>query len=74
MVAELIQKRKIATLLLIIEEDSDYENRFDIDLLASRLIETTEWLMNHDEAKGCPILELVLSGLSVAGSSLFVIL
>jgi hypothetical protein len=34
-----------------VEEDSDYEKRFDIDLLASRLIETTEWLMNHDEAK-----------------------
>jgi hypothetical protein len=59
--------------LLTVEEDSDYEKRFDIDLLASRLIETTEWLMNHDEAKGCPsaILELVLSGLSVAGSGLF---
>jgi hypothetical protein len=37
--------------LLTVEEDSDYEKRFDIDLLASRLIETTEWLMNHDEAK-----------------------
>jgi hypothetical protein len=24
-------------------------------LLASRLIETTEWLMNHDEAKGLSI-------------------
>jgi hypothetical protein len=59
--------------LLTVEEDSDYEKRFDIDLLASRLIETTEWLMNHDEAKGCPsaILELVLGGLSVAGSGLF---
>jgi hypothetical protein len=74
MVAGLIQKRKIATLLFDMEEDSDYEKRFDIDLLASRLIETTEWLMNHDEAKGLSILELVLSGLSVAGSSLFVIL
>jgi hypothetical protein len=43
---------------LLNEEDSDYSG----DLLASRLIETTEWLMNHDEAKGCPsaILELVL--------------
>jgi hypothetical protein len=38
-----------------VEEDSDYEKRFDIDLLASRLIETTEWLMNHDEAKGLSI-------------------
>jgi hypothetical protein len=36
-----------------VEEDSDYEKRFDIDLLASRLIETT-WLMNHDEEGGCP--------------------
>jgi dienelactone hydrolase len=58
MVAELIQKEKIATLLfdlLTIEEDSDYENRFNVDLLASRLIETTEWLMNYDEAKGLSI-------------------
>jgi hypothetical protein len=47
MVAGLIQKKKNATLLfdlLTVEEDSDYEKRFDIDLLASRLIETTEWL------------------------------
>jgi hypothetical protein len=38
MVAGLIQKKKIATLLfdlLTVEEDSDYEKRFDIDLLAS---------------------------------------
>jgi hypothetical protein len=55
MVAGLIQKRKITLLFdLLTIEDSDYEKRFDIDLLASRLIETTEWLMNHDEAKGCP--------------------
>jgi hypothetical protein len=63
MVAGLIQKKNCYIIFdLTIEEDSDYENRFDIDLLASRLIETTEWLMNHDEAKGCPsaILELVL--------------
>jgi hypothetical protein len=75
MVAGLIQKKKITLLfdLLTVEEDSDYEKRFDIDLLASRLIETTEWLMNHDEAKGLSIgyFELVLSGLSVAGSGLF---
>jgi hypothetical protein len=60
--------------LLTVEEDSDYEKRFDIDLLASRLIETTEWLMNHDEAKGCPsaILEY-WSGLSVAGSGLLIL-
>tara|TARA_R110002124_G_C8824671_1_gene504256 strand:+ start:359 stop:1018 length:660 start_codon:yes stop_codon:yes gene_type:complete len=58
MVAELIQKQKIGTLLfdlLTVEEDSVYENRFNIDLLVSRLIETTEWLMNYNEAKSLPI-------------------
>jgi putative phosphoribosyl transferase len=54
MVAELIQTEKIATLLfdlLTVEEDGDYENRFNIDLLASRLIETTEWLMNYNKTR-----------------------
>lgn len=58
MVAELIQKQKIGTLLfdlLTVEEDSVYENRFNIDLLVSRLIETTEWLMKYKEVKGLPI-------------------
>jgi putative phosphoribosyl transferase len=57
-VAELIQKQKIGTLLfdlLTEEEDEIYENRFNIDLLVSRLIETTEWLTGYDEAKGLPI-------------------
>jgi putative phosphoribosyl transferase len=58
MVAELIQKQNIGTLLfdqLTEEEDKVYENRFNIDLLVSRLIETTEWLMEYDEVKGLPI-------------------
>jgi putative phosphoribosyl transferase len=58
MVAELIQKQNIGTLLfdlLTAEEDQIYENRFNIDLLVSRLIETTEWLMNYDESKGLAI-------------------
>lgn len=58
MVAELIQKQNIGTLLfdlLTEEEDQIYENRFNIDLLVSRLIETTEWLMGYDEVKGLPI-------------------
>ncbi|WP_413999101.1 dienelactone hydrolase family protein [Flavobacterium sp. W1B] len=58
MVAELIQKQNIATLLfdlLTEEEDSNHENRFNIDLLVSRLIETTEWLMNYDEVKDLAI-------------------
>lgn len=58
MVAELIQKQNIGTLLfdlLTEEEDQIYENRFNIDLLVSRLIETTEWLMEYDQVKGLPI-------------------
>lgn len=58
MVAELIQKQKIGTLLVDLltdEEDRVYENRFNIDLLTSRLIETTEWLVNYSEVNGLPI-------------------
>ncbi len=58
LVAELMQQHGIGTLLfdlLTEEEDSIYENRFDIDLLTSRLIETTEWLMKYKEAKDLPI-------------------
>jgi len=58
MVAELIQKENIGTLLfdlLTEEEDQIYENRFNIDLLVSRLIETNEWLMGYNEVKGLPI-------------------
>jgi len=54
MVAELIQKQNIGTLLfdlLTEEEDQVYANRFNIDLLVSRLIETTEWLMGYDASK-----------------------
>jgi pimeloyl-ACP methyl ester carboxylesterase len=58
MVAELIQKHNIATFLfdlLTEKEDQIYENRFNIDLLTSRLIETTEWLMEDKNTKGLPI-------------------
>ena len=58
MVAELMHKQNIGTLLfdlLTEEEDRIYENRFNIDLLASRLIETTEWLWKHKETKNLPI-------------------
>ena len=58
MVAELIQQQKIGTFLfdlLTEEEDQVYENRFNIDLLASRLIDTTEWLLENKDAKGLPI-------------------
>jgi dienelactone hydrolase len=58
LVAEMIQQHGFGTLLfdLLTEvEDQDYENRFDIDLLSSRLIETTEWLMQNKETKNYPI-------------------
>lgn len=54
MVAELIQKQNIATFmfdLLTEEEDHITENRFNIDLLANRLIETTQWLIENKDTK-----------------------
>lgn len=57
-VAESMQNQNIGTLMfnmLTEEENQVYENRFNIDLLVSRLIETTEWLMSYDEVKGLPI-------------------
>jgi putative phosphoribosyl transferase len=58
LVAELIQQQKIGTFLfdlLTEEEDKIYENRFNIDLLTNRLIETTLWLMAHKGLKNLPI-------------------
>lgn len=48
MVAEVLQKRGIATLLfdlLTTEEDADYEKRFEIDLLTKRLRAATGWVL-----------------------------
>lgn len=58
MVGELMQEQGIGTLLfdlLTEEEDRDYENRFNIDLLVSRLIDATEWLMQHKMTKNLPV-------------------
>lgn len=58
MVAELIQQQGFGTFLLDLlteQEDRIYENRFNIDLLVSRLIEATEWLMEYKEGKSKPI-------------------
>ena len=58
MIGELIQQHDMGTLLfdlLTEEEDRIYENRFNIDLLVSRLIETTEWLFQFKETKGFSI-------------------
>jgi putative phosphoribosyl transferase len=58
MVAEILQKQNIGTLLfdlLTVKEEQVYRNRFNIDLLVSRLIETTEWLTKHPYTKNIPI-------------------
>lgn len=58
LVAELIQQHGMGTLLfdlLTEEEDRKYENRFNIDLLTRRLIETTAWLLHLKETKNLPI-------------------
>lgn len=58
MVGELIQEEGIGTLLfdlLTEQEDRVYENRFNIDLLVSRLIDATEWLMQYKTTKTLPI-------------------
>lgn len=47
MVAQYLHTKKFATLLfdlLTIEEDKNYNNRFNIDLITTRLAGATEWL------------------------------
>jgi putative phosphoribosyl transferase len=54
-VARVLQKSGIGTLLfdlLTEEEDLVYENRFDIDLITRRLVETTRWLGRQPETRG----------------------
>ena len=58
MVAELIQQHHIGTFLfdlLTEEEDEINENRFNIDLLSDRLIDSTQWLMEQESTKELPI-------------------
>jgi putative phosphoribosyl transferase len=53
-VAQQLQKRGLATFLfdlLTKEEDEVYANRFDIELLANRLVQVTRWLLKQNELK-----------------------
>lgn len=53
-VAEVLRERGLGTLLfdlLTEEEDREYENRFDIDLLTGRLLAATEWLRRREEMR-----------------------
>lgn len=57
-VAKELQKAGLSTLLfdlLTEKEDEIYENRFNIPLLAERLIKATSWLKNQKEAKNCQL-------------------
>lgn len=57
-VAGLLQEQGLGTLLLdLLTEDEDrvYENRFDIDLITRRMIDTTLWVKTNTQAKSLPI-------------------
>lgn len=55
MVADYLVQQLFGTLLfdlLTPEEDQDYDNRFNIPLLAGRLVAVSEWLYSSPETKG----------------------
>lgn len=57
-VAQQLQRHGLATFLfdlLTKEEDELSTNRFNIELLANRLIQVTQWLHNQNELKNIPI-------------------
>lgn len=57
-VAKILQEGHLATLLVDLltkNEDLDYDMRFDIDLLAQRLIKITDWLTENEETKNLKI-------------------
>nr|WP_297783615.1 alpha/beta family hydrolase [uncultured Allomuricauda sp.] len=57
-VANILQTKGIATLLfdlLTEQEDRVYQNRFDINKLTKRLIETTQWVYHNEDILKQPI-------------------
>lgn len=57
-VSVLLQQKGLATLLfdlLTEEEDRDYENRFNIELLTTRLVQVTLWVVQQKETRNLPI-------------------
>ncbi len=57
-VAHILRDAKLGTLLfdlLTEEEDSVYDTRFDINLLAQRLAVATDWLLNQPETRSTKI-------------------
>ena len=68
-VADRLNEQHLATLLfdlLTPEEDSIYENRFDIELLTERLAEATRWIAKQPELEG---LQLGYFGASTGAAS-----
>lgn len=57
-VAKILQKGNLATLLVDLltkDEDLDYKQRFDINLLSERLIKITKWLKENEDTKDMKI-------------------
>lgn len=57
-VAQVLRKAGLSTLLMDLltrEEDIDYETRFDIGLLAQRLLDATGWLRDEDDTSALNI-------------------
>lgn len=57
-VAKILQKGNLATLLVDLltkDEDTNYDQRFDINLLTERLIEITKWLKEDEDTKNLKI-------------------
>lgn len=57
-VARILNEEGLATLLfdlLTEEEDRNYENRFNIDLLTLRLIDVTQWIQAYSKTQSLPI-------------------
>jgi len=53
-VAQILNNSRMATLLIDLltpEEDRNYETRFDIDLLAERLVAVTAWIRNSSQTQ-----------------------
>jgi dienelactone hydrolase len=57
-VASVLHPRSIATLLfdlLTLDEDRDYERRFDIALLTQRLVAASEWIADEPDLEGLKV-------------------
>ncbi|MFP2994423.1 alpha/beta hydrolase [Spongiivirga sp. MCCC 1A20706] len=68
-VARTLNNEGLATLLfdlLTFEEDMIYANRFDIDLLTSRLVQTTQWVQQQEKT---PTLSIGYFGSSTGAAS-----